>query len=63
VIYKLGGNDGQYKAELTGIPQPDYDGSRDAWKPIPGTPFHEGSLAGDNGLRRAIEMVVAAVRD
>jgi CubicO group peptidase (beta-lactamase class C family) len=62
-IYKLGGNDGQYKAELTGIPQPESDGSRDAWKPIPGTPFHEGSLGGDNGLRRVIEMVSAATRD
>jgi CubicO group peptidase (beta-lactamase class C family) len=63
VIYKMGGNDGQYKAELTGIPQPEYDGSRDNWKPIPGTPFHEGSLGGDNGLRRVIEMVSAAVRE
>lgn len=63
VIYKMGGNDGQYKAELTGIPQPEYDGSRDAWKPIPRTSFHDGSMGGDDGLRRVLEMVAAAVRD
>jgi hypothetical protein len=28
------------------------------------TPFHEGSLGGDDGLQRSVlEMVVAAVRD
>lgn len=64
VIYKLGGNNGQYDPALTGLPQPfDYDGSRDNWKPIPRTPFNEGSLGGDDGLRRVLEMVSAAVRD
>ncbi len=63
VLYKMGGKDDQYKAELTGIPQPDYDGSRDNWKPIPRTPFHDGSLGGDDGLRRVLEMVSVAVRD
>jgi CubicO group peptidase (beta-lactamase class C family) len=64
VIYKLGGNDRQYDPALTGIPQPfQYDGSRDNWKPIPRTPFNEGSLGGDDGLRRVLEMVSAAVRD
>ena len=63
VLYKLGGNDGQYKAELTGLPQPAYDGSRDNWKAIPRTPFNEGSLGGDDGLRRVLEMVTASVRD
>ena len=49
---------------LTRIPQTlKYDGSRDNWKPIPGGPFHDGSLGGDNGLRRVLEMVSAAVRD
>lgn len=63
VIYKLGGNDGQYKPELTGLPQPfEYDGSRDNWKPIPRTSFHDGSMGGDDGLRRVLEMVSAAVR-
>jgi CubicO group peptidase (beta-lactamase class C family) len=63
VLYKMGGNDGQYKEELTGIPQPPYDGSRDSWKPIAQTPFNDGSMGGDNGLRRVLEMVAAAVRD
>jgi CubicO group peptidase (beta-lactamase class C family) len=64
VIYKLGGNNGQYDSALTGIPQSfKYDGSRDNWKPIPKTPFNEGSLGGDDGLRRVLEMVSAAVRD
>jgi CubicO group peptidase (beta-lactamase class C family) len=64
VIYKLGGNNGQYDPALTGIPQSfKYDGSRDNWKPIPRTPFNEGSLGGDDGLRRVLEMVSAAVRD
>ncbi|MEO8425489.1 MAG: serine hydrolase [Verrucomicrobiota bacterium] len=64
VIYKLGGNNGQYEPALTGLPQSfDYDGSRNNWKPIPRTPFNEGSLSGDDGLRRVLEMVSAAVRD
>jgi CubicO group peptidase (beta-lactamase class C family) len=63
-IYKMGGSDGQYKEELTGIPQEfKYDGSRDGWKPIPRTPFHDGTLGGDDGIRRIMEMVCAAVRD
>jgi CubicO group peptidase (beta-lactamase class C family) len=62
VIYKLGGNNGQYAPELTGLPQTvQPDTSRDNWKPIPRTPFHEGSLGGDDGLRRVLEMVSAAV--
>jgi CubicO group peptidase (beta-lactamase class C family) len=64
VIYKLGGNNGQYDPALTGLPQPfEYDGSRDNWKPIPRTPFHEGSMGGDDGLRRVLEMVSAAVKE
>ena len=63
-IYKMGGSDGQYKEELTRIPQTlRYDGSRDGWKPTPRTPFHDGTLGGDDGLRRILEMVCAAVRD
>lgn len=63
VIYKLGGNNGQYDPSLTGLPQPaPTDLSRDNWKPIPRTPFNEGSLGGDDGLRRVLEMVCAAVR-
>lgn len=68
VIYKLGGNNGQYEPSLTGIPQPlpagiTLDTSRDNWKPIPRTPFNEGSMGGDDGLRRVLEMVAAAVLD
>jgi CubicO group peptidase (beta-lactamase class C family) len=64
VIYKLGGNNGQYDPALTGLPQPDFtDHSRDTWKPIPRTPFNEGSMGGDDGLRRVLEMVSNACRD
>ena len=62
VIYKMGGNNGQYEPTLTGLPQPEPDHSRDDWKPIPRTPFNEGSLGGDDGIRRVLEMVCAAVR-
>jgi CubicO group peptidase (beta-lactamase class C family) len=62
VIYKLGGNTGQYNPELAGIPLASPpDTSRDDWKPIPRTPFNEGSMGGDDGLRRVLEMVSAAV--
>jgi CubicO group peptidase (beta-lactamase class C family) len=61
VIYKMGGNNGQYDPTLTGLPQPTpLDHSRDEWKPIPRTPFNEGSLGGDDGIRRVLEMVCAA---
>jgi len=63
VIYKLGGNNGQYDPSFTSIPQPVPDTSRDNWQPIPRSPFHEGSMGGDDGLRRVLEMVSAAVRD
>ncbi len=64
VIYKLGGNDSQYDPELTGLPQSfAYDGSRNNWHPIPRTPFNEGSMGGDDGLRRVLEMVSSAVRE
>ncbi|MHB8523333.1 MAG: serine hydrolase domain-containing protein [Limisphaerales bacterium] len=63
VIYKMGGNNGQYDPALTRLPQPEPDHSRDDWKPIPRAPFHEGSLGGDDGIRRVLEMVCAAVRD
>jgi CubicO group peptidase (beta-lactamase class C family) len=63
VIYKMGGNNGQYDPTFTRIPQPTPDTSRDDWKPLPRTPFSEGSLGGDDGLRRVLEMVSAAVRD
>jgi CubicO group peptidase (beta-lactamase class C family) len=62
VIYKLGGKDNQYDPALTGIPQPfKYDGSRDNWQPTPRGPFQEGSLTGDDGLHRVLEIVSGAV--
>jgi CubicO group peptidase (beta-lactamase class C family) len=63
VIYKMGGNDGQYDPALTGLPQPEPSHERDNWKPIPRTPFNEGSMMGDDGIRRVLEMVCAAGRD
>ncbi|MSU36620.1 MAG: hypothetical protein EXS36_16275 [Pedosphaera sp.] len=64
VLYKLGGSQGQYDPALTRIPQPpDVDVSRDNWKPAPRTPFQEGSLGGDDGLRRVLELIAAAVRE
>ena len=63
VIYKLGGKDSQYDPALTGLPQPEPSRARDNWTPLPRTPFHEGSLAGGDGLWRVLEMVCAATRD
>src|SRR5690349_17105840 len=61
VIYKMGGNNGQYDPNFTNIPQPEPSHERDDWKPIQGTPFVEGSMGGDDGIRRVLEMVCAAV--
>ena len=64
VIYKLGGSNGQYDPALTGLPQSDdTDRSRDNWKPYPWTPFQDGSMGGDDGLRRVLELVCWAVKD
>jgi CubicO group peptidase (beta-lactamase class C family) len=60
VLYKMGGSNGQYDPTLTEIPQPPADTSRDNWKPPPRTPFSDGGLGGDDGLRRVLEMVCAA---
>lgn len=62
-IYKMGGSNGQYDPGFTNIPQPPQDASRDGWKPLPRTPFHDGTLGGDDGLRRVLEMVCASVVD
>jgi CubicO group peptidase (beta-lactamase class C family) len=62
VIYKMAGSDQQYNPALTGIPQNyKYDGSRDTWKPVARSQFSDGPIGTDDGLRRVIEMVVAAV--
>ncbi len=64
VIYKMGGNNGQYDPSMAGIPLTyTPDTSRDGWQPIPGGPFVDGSHGGDDGLRRVLEMVSAATRD
>jgi CubicO group peptidase (beta-lactamase class C family) len=64
VIYKLGGKDGQYDPALTGLPQPEFtDHSREGWQPIPRSAYNEGSLGGDDGLRRVLELVSLAVVD
>jgi CubicO group peptidase (beta-lactamase class C family) len=62
VIYKMAGSDRQYDPALTHIPQDYkyYDGSRDNWKPAQRTQFSDGDIGTDDGLRRTIEMVVAA---
>jgi CubicO group peptidase (beta-lactamase class C family) len=57
VVFKLGGRDEQYDLSKTNVPPPAstpaYDGSRESWKPGPGT---------DAGLARTLELVVAAIR-
>lgn len=64
VIYKMGGNEDAYRASLTGLPQTyNYNGSRDNWKPAPRTQFSNGAEGGDDGVRRVLEMVVAAVAE
>jgi CubicO group peptidase (beta-lactamase class C family) len=39
------------------------DGSRDEWKPHAFDQFHDGPINGDAGTRRALEMVIGAIRD
>ena len=64
VLYKMAGSDAQFNPELTGI-EPTYpiDHSRDDWKPFPHDQFHDGPVGGDNGVRRLLEMVVAATTE
>ena len=64
VIYKMAGNDRQYDPAVTHIAQDYkyYDGSRDNWKPAERSQFSDGNIGTDDGLRRVIEMVVAAVQ-
>lgn len=62
VIYKMAGDDGQYNPARTGLPQNyPYDGSRDGWKPAARSQFSDGPIGTDDGVRRILEMVVAAI--
>ena len=62
VIYKMAGNDSQYDSNRTGLPQTyKYDGSRDNWKPAVRSQFSDGPIGTDEGVRRVLEMVAAAV--
>ncbi len=55
VIYKMGGNEGQYDPQLTRLPvKHSYDGSRANWKP--GDPKAVGDATG-----KTLQMVVSAV--
>jgi len=64
VIYKMAGNDEQYDPDRTGLPLAyQYDDSRDGWKPRPHTQFWDGPIGVDDGVRRVLEMVVAAAVD
>jgi CubicO group peptidase (beta-lactamase class C family) len=65
VIYKMSSvSDETYDPAATGLPQTyQSDNSRDHWKPHPFNQFVDGPVEGDNGVRRALEMVVAAVVD
>jgi CubicO group peptidase (beta-lactamase class C family) len=62
VIYKMSASDAQLDPELTGLPITyQMDHSRDNWKPAAHDQFHDGPVGGDDGVRRMLEMVVAAV--
>ncbi len=62
VIYKMAGNDSQYDPSLTGIPQNyQYDHSRDNWRSAARSQFSDGAIGVDDGVRRVLEMVTAAV--
>jgi CubicO group peptidase (beta-lactamase class C family) len=64
VIYKMSGDDAQYNPARTGLKQDyPYDGSRDNWKPAPRSQFSDGPIGTDDGVRRVLEMVAAAVID
>jgi len=64
VIFKMAGNDQQYDPARTGLLQNyAYDGSRDNWRPSLRSQFSDGPIGTDDGCRRVLEMVVAAIVD
>ena len=61
-IWKIAGSDRQYEWSPPGLPQNSrYDGSRDKWQAHPSDQFHDPPIDVDTGVRRTLEMVVAAV--
>lgn len=61
VIYKMSASDAQIDPALTGLSVTyQVDHSRDTWKAGPHDQFHDGPVGGDDGVRRLLEMVVAA---
>ena len=65
VIYKMASLDERtYDPDATGLPLAySPDTSRDAWKPHPLNQFVDGPVEGDTGVRRTLEMTLAAVID
>jgi CubicO group peptidase (beta-lactamase class C family) len=64
VIWKIAGNDRQYEWTAPGLAKnTSYDGSRDKWQAHVGDQFHDPPIDVDTGVRRTLEMVVAAVMD
>jgi CubicO group peptidase (beta-lactamase class C family) len=64
IIYKMAGDDGQYDPQRTSLKQDyRYDGSRDGWKAPLRSQFSDGPIGTDDGVRRVLEMVAAAVID
>jgi CubicO group peptidase (beta-lactamase class C family) len=62
VVYKMSGTDAQFNPDLTGLPQTyKEDVTRENWEPLPHDQFHDGPIGGDDGVRRLLEMVSAAV--
>ncbi|WP_031497792.1 serine hydrolase domain-containing protein [Bryobacter aggregatus] len=64
IIYKMSGDDSQYDPARTGLKQDyPYDGSREGWTPALRSQFSDGPIGTDDGVRRIVEMVSAAVVD
>jgi CubicO group peptidase (beta-lactamase class C family) len=62
VVYKMSSLDAStYDPAATGLPLTyTPDTSRDTWRPHPFNQFVDGPVEGDSGVRRTLEMVVAA---
>jgi hypothetical protein len=52
VIYKTGGNNGQYDPTLTDVPQPEPSHERDDLEAHRGNGIIEGNRRGQDGIRR-----------